>query len=207
MKRRDHAYFVAPPSLIARMDKTTLLQWKMFISLWIGGSLGTIELLIPPLLPIRRPENLKRSDGLRSAPPLTPCSMIAVEMFDYYTAVIDHTYNAWSVPSILLAFIAGSCLVVNPSRLGVALTSESVLIAKFYYLFKESPRRIPTMVTLCFILAANFLLLCVAVRHALTIHPYVLSWEGFLSLFRIEASHVLPLPWNSGIRPWIFVYG
>ena len=77
-----------------------------------------------------------------------------------------------------------------------------MLILKLYYLLKESPRRLPTMITLCFILAANFLLLCLAIRHALTIHPYVLSLECLLSLFRIDVSHVLlPRPWNCRIRP------
>jgi len=50
--------------------------------------------------------------------------MIAVEMFDYYTAVMDYTDNAWSISSILSVGIIGSCLVINPPRLEMTLTSE-----------------------------------------------------------------------------------
>ena len=40
--------------------------------------------------------------------------MIAVEMMEYYTSVVQFTYNDWSVPSILLVCAAGSGLVVTP---------------------------------------------------------------------------------------------
>jgi hypothetical protein len=64
---------------------------------------------------------------------------------------------------------------------------------QFFHLLKESPQRIPAMVTLIFILSANVLLLGLATRHALTIHPELLSWELLSSLFHFRVSHVFPL--------------
>ena len=49
------------------------------------------------------------------------------------------------------------------------------------------------MVTLIFILVANMLLLGLAISHALTIHPQLLSWEVLSSVFHFRLFHVFPL--------------